>query len=31
MANDMMEAYLYEMNTLLESLDEMVLGAEIKN
>ena len=28
MANDMMEAYLYEMNTLLESLDEMVLGAE---
>ncbi len=28
MGNDMMEAYLYEMNTLLESLDEMVLGAE---
>ena len=28
MANDMMEAYLYEMSTLLESLDEMVLGAE---
>ena len=28
MNNDMMEAYLYEMNTLLESLDEMVLGAE---
>ena len=28
MANDMLDAYLYEMNTLLESLDEMVLGAE---
>ncbi len=28
MGNDMMEAYLYEMNTLLEQLDEMVLAAE---
>ncbi|NCC66765.1 MAG: chemotaxis protein CheA [Clostridia bacterium] len=28
MGNDMMEAYLYEMNTLLEQLDELVLSAE---
>lgn len=28
MGNDMMEAYLYEMNTLLEQLDELVLAAE---
>ena len=28
MGNDMMEAYLYEMNTLLEQLDDIVLAAE---
>ena len=28
MGNDMMEAYLYEMNTLLEQVDEIVLSAE---
>ncbi len=28
MGNDMMEAYLFEMNTLLEQVDEIVLSAE---
>ena len=28
MNNDMMEAYLYEMNTQLEQLEEIVLAAE---
>lgn len=28
MGNDMMEAYLFEMNTLLEQLEELVLSAE---
>ena len=28
MGNDMMEAYLFEMNTLLEQVDELVLSAE---
>lgn len=28
MGNDMMEAYLYEMNSLLEQLDDIVLSAE---
>lgn len=28
MGNDMMEAYLFEMNTLLEQVDEIVLAAE---
>ena len=28
MDNDMLEAYLFEMNTLLEQIDELVLGSE---